>query len=82
MSGVEHGIVNHSSGEYVVGIVHTNGIESFWLMFKRGYQGAFHKMSPKHLGRYALEFAGRHNIRPLDTEARCRRWCAVWKASS
>ena len=66
---VEHETVNHSSGEYVVGLVHTNGIESFWAMLKRGYKGTFHKMSPKHLDRYVLEFSGRHNIRPLDTEA-------------
>ena len=66
---VEHGTVQHSAGEYVCGIVHTNGIESFWAMLKRGYKGTFHKMSPKHLDRYVLEFSGRHNIRPLDTEA-------------
>ena len=69
MPDVEHETVNHSSGEYVVGLVHTNGIESFWAMLKRGYKGTFHKMSPKHLERYVLEFSGRHNIRPLDTEA-------------
>ena len=69
MPDMEHSTVNHSSGEYVVGIVHTNGIESFWAMLKRGFQGTFHKMSPKHLDRYVLEFSGRHNIRPLDTEA-------------
>ena len=69
MSGVEHGTVQHSTGEYVVGIVHTNGIESFWAMLKRGHKGTFHKMSPKHLDRYVTEFAGRHNTRPLDTEA-------------
>ena len=38
-------------------------------MLKRGHKGTFHKMSPKHLDRYVTEFAGRHNTRPLDTEA-------------
>ena len=44
-----------------------NGIESFWSMFKRGYHGTFHRLSPKHLARYVNEFCGRHNIRDLDT---------------
>jgi hypothetical protein len=38
-------------------------------MLKRGYQGTYHKMSPKHLDRYVAEFAGRHNVRDLDTAA-------------
>lgn len=54
-------------GEYVRGNAHTNGIESFWALLKRGYQGTYHKISPKHLHRYVTEFAGRHNIDPLDT---------------
>ena len=57
----------HSVGEYVSGKVHTNGIESFWSMLKRGYYGTYHRMSPKHLSRYVAEFAGRHNIRDRDT---------------
>ena len=72
MPDVEHDTVNHSAGEYVVGIVHTNGIESFWATLKRAHKGVFHQMSPKHLQRYVTEFAGRHNIRPLDTEAQMR----------
>ena len=67
MKGFEHETVNHSAGEYVRDMAHTNGIESFWAMLKRGYQGTFHFMSHKHLDRYVAEFAGRHNIRPLDT---------------
>ena len=49
------------------GQAHTNGVESFWGMLKRGYHGTYHRMSHKHLQRYVNEFAGRHNIRPLDT---------------
>ncbi|MDE2761044.1 MAG: IS1595 family transposase [Paracoccaceae bacterium] len=63
-----HESVNHSAGKYVVGSVHTNGIESLWAMFKRGHKGTYHKMSKKHLGRYTKEFEGRHNMRVLDTE--------------
>ena len=64
-----HETVAHSVGEYVNGQAHTNGIESFWSMLKRGYYGTYHRMSPKHLDRYVAEFAGRHNVRPLDTLA-------------
>lgn len=64
-----HDTVRHSAGEYVRGAVHTNSIESFWSMFKRGYYGTYHRMSDKHLHRYVNEFAGRHNIRDLDTVA-------------
>ena len=62
-----HEAVKHTVGEYVRGMAHTNGIESFWSMLKRGYVGTYHKMSPQHLGRYVGEFAGRHNQRPDDT---------------
>ena len=63
----DHESINHSVGEYVREQAHTNGIESFWAMLKRGYDGTYHKMSEKHLGRYVTEFAGRHNVRELDT---------------
>ena len=67
MTDFNHHSVNHGVGEYVNDMAHTNGIESFWSMLKRGYQGIFHKISPKHLDRYVTEFAGRHNMRILDT---------------
>ncbi len=41
-------------------------------MLKRAHKGTFHKLSPKHLDRYVREFAGRHNIRDLDTLAQMR----------
>ena len=63
----KHAAVHHSVGTYVIEQAHTNGIESFWSMLKRGYQGTYHQMSAKHLGRYVGEFAGRHNARPMDT---------------
>lgn len=64
-----HQSVKHGAGEYVNGMAHTNGIESFWAMLKRGYKGTYHKMSIKHISRYVTEFAGRHNVRDLDTLA-------------
>ena len=62
-----HEAVKHSASEYVRGMVHTNGIESFWAMLKRAHKGTYHKFSRKHLDRYVIEFAGRHNLRRLDT---------------
>ncbi|WP_419854310.1 IS1595 family transposase [Candidatus Poriferisodalis sp.] len=62
-----HETVRHSVSEYVSGMAHTNGIESFWALLKRGYHGTFHHISPKHLQRYVAEFATRHNLRPEDT---------------
>ena len=62
-----HESVVHSRGEYVNGDCHTNGIESFWSLFKRGYHGTFHHLSEKHMNRYVREFTGRNNIRDLDT---------------
>ena len=63
----EHQTVKHSVSEYVNDQAHTNGIESFWSLLKRGYHGTYHKMTEKHLGKYIREFSGRHNIRCQDT---------------
>ena len=63
----DHASVRHSVGEFVDGMAHTNGIESFWSMLKRAHKGVYHKMSAKHLQRYVNEFAGRHGIRELGT---------------
>ena len=62
-----HETVKHSVGEYVEDMAHTNGMESFWALLKRGYIGIYHWMSVKHLDRYVAEFQGRHNNRPKDT---------------
>ena len=62
-----HSAVRHTIGEYVKGEIHTNGVESFWSMLKRGYMGTYHKMSHRHLSRYVNEFAGCHNARKQDT---------------
>ena len=62
-----HETVRHSVSQYVNGQAHTNGIESFWALLKRGYYGIYHHMSPDHLGRYVAEFEGRYNARPMDT---------------
>ena len=76
MVGVQHKAVKHGIGQYVDGMIHTNGLESFWSMLKRGHYGVYHKMSAKHLNRYVAEFAGRHNSRELDTEKQMGRLMA------
>jgi transposase-like protein len=59
----QHQTVDHHSGEYVRGIVHTNTAESWFALLKRGIVGSFHHVSEKHLDRYATEFAFRWNYR-------------------
>ena len=58
-----HEAVHHGAGEYVRGNVHTNNIESFWSLVKRGVMGTFHKMSKDYLPLYLNEFSFRHNHR-------------------
>ncbi|HMK80093.1 MAG TPA: IS1595 family transposase [Xanthobacteraceae bacterium] len=58
-----HGVVKHAAHEYVVGAVHTNTIEGFWSIMKRGVVGTFHKVSKKYMPLYVAEFAFRYNHR-------------------
>ena len=58
-----HKTVSHSSEQWVVGEVHTNGIEGVWSLFKRSIVGTFHHMSVKHLDRYLEELEWRFNNR-------------------
>ena len=57
------GVVHHSRDEYVVGAIHTNTIEGFWSIVKRGIVGTFHKVSKKYLPLYVNEFEFRYNNR-------------------
>jgi transposase-like protein len=59
----DHGVVKHTALQYVKGEAHTQSIENFWSLFKRGLVGSFHKVSEKHLDRYLDEFTYRFNHR-------------------
>ena len=59
----EHGVVNHSAGEYVRGEIHTNTVESYLSIFKSGMRGTYQHCAEKHLHRYLAEFDFRHNNR-------------------
>ena len=59
----EHGFVRHGTGEYVVGDVHTNTVEGFYSVFKRGMKGIYQHCKAKHLHRYVAEFDFRYNNR-------------------
>jgi transposase-like protein len=62
----EHGVVKHGVGEYVRGDVHTNTIEGFFSVMKRGLTGTYHHVSKQHLRRYLSEFDFRYNYRKAD----------------
>src|SRR3990167_1566346 len=58
-----HQIIRHGAGQYVIGSVHTNTIEGFWSILKRGVVGTYHKVSRKYLPLYVAEFQFRYNNR-------------------
>jgi transposase-like protein len=61
--GFPHEAVRHGTGEYVRGKIHTNNIESFWALLKRGVIGTYHTVSTDYLPLYLNEFTFRHNER-------------------
>ncbi|MBN1375429.1 MAG: IS1595 family transposase, partial [Dehalococcoidia bacterium] len=62
-NGFTHKRCNHGAGEYVVGDAHTNTIEGFWSLVKRGISGVYHAVSPKYLQSYLNEYEFRYNHR-------------------
>jgi len=70
LNDYRHESVNHSGKEYVKGLAHTNTIESFWSLLKRGHYGIFHTISEKHLHRYLAEFEARWNMNKMNGSER------------
>lgn len=66
----KHKFIKHNEGEYVNGEVHTNTLEGFWSILKRGVVGIYHSMSDKHLQKYIDEFVFRYNTRNHSESAR------------
>jgi transposase-like protein len=58
-----HGAVNHAQGEYGRGVIHTNTVEGFYSIFKRGMKGVYQHCKERHLHRYLAEFDFRYNNR-------------------
>jgi transposase-like protein len=68
----EHYTVDHGKEEYARGEIHTNTIEGFWSLLKRGIVGIYHFVSYKHLNKYTGEFTYRYNTRLLSDPTRFR----------
>jgi len=68
----DHQTVRHSTYEYVRGDVHTNSVEGFFGMLRRGLDGIYHSVSHKHLHRYLSEFEFRYNHRKVSDGERAR----------
>lgn len=66
----EHSVVNHGAKSYVVGNSHTNTIEGFWSILKRGIFGIYHSVSTKHIDRFVKEFEFRYNNRDISDQSR------------
>lgn len=61
--GYKHRRIQHSAKVYVAGQIHTNNIENFWSLVKRGISGVYHAVSPKYLQSYLNEYTFRYNHR-------------------
>lgn len=68
-----HSVIEHRMERYVNGRVHTQNIEGFWSILKRGIIGVYHYVSSKHLALYCSEFAFRYNVRELSTSDKFKR---------
>jgi transposase-like protein len=65
-----HNSINHGAKQYVRGSIHTNSIEGFWAILKRGIYGIYHQVSLKHLNAYVDEFEFRFNSRKMKDSER------------
>jgi transposase-like protein len=72
--GYKHESVNHGTKEFVNGMASTNTAESFWSHLKRGIDGIYHHVSPKHLQKYCDEYSYRWNTREMTDGERFEEW--------
>ncbi|WP_316015222.1 IS1595 family transposase [Roseobacter sp. HKCCA0434] len=77
-----HDFTRHGSGEYVRGEVHTNTVEGYFSIFKRGMKGTYQHCAKKHLHRYAAEFEFRYNNRAANGVNDTERACAALSAAT
>jgi len=61
--GYQHRRINHSAKVYVIGDIHTNSVEGFWSLIKRGLSGVYHAVSHKYLQAYLDEYSFRYSNR-------------------
>jgi hypothetical protein len=77
----EHGVVRHSDGEYVRGDAHTNTLEGYFSIFKRGMKGIYQHCGKQHLHRYVGEFEFRYNNRVANGIDDATRAALILKAT-
>jgi transposase len=73
--GYQHRRIHHAKKVYVQGDIHTNTIEGFWSLVKRGISGVYHSVSAKHLQKYLNEYTFRYNHRD-DSRPMFRAFCS------
>jgi transposase-like protein len=75
--GYPHQTVKHYKREFKRGDAHTNNIEGFWSHLKRGIDGIYIHVSPKHLQKYCSEYEYRYNTRDLSDIERFSNWFSL-----
>lgn len=68
-----HYVIDHSNGYYGRGQIHTNTIEGFWSLLKRGVIGIYHFVSYRHLNKYCAEYAYRYNTNKISDPERFKK---------
>ncbi len=77
-----HDFTRHGAGEYGRGVVHTNTVEGFYSVFKRGMMGVYQHCSEKHLHRYVAEFDFRYSNRAKLSVSDAQRATMIVRATA
>lgn len=78
LKGYNHQTVKHSVKQFIDGMAHTKGIESFWALLKRGYYDTYHHMSPWQLQRYVMSFLVDIMLVAWTQKGKWREWRLEW----